>query len=120
MNACNGFGCGVVFKMDKSGNETVLHTFTGGADGASPLWGVIRDQSGNLYGAATGGGTSGNGVVYKVDTSGKETVLHNFTGGSDGGSPFGQVIFDGAGSLIGTTQSGGAHNEGVVYKVRLP
>ena len=77
---------GVVFKVDTSGHETVLYSFTGGADGSSPN-GVILDSAGNLYGTTTYGGASGAGVVFKVDTSGHETVLYSFTGGADGGNP---------------------------------
>src|SRR5208282_3849903 len=97
---------GVVFKVDPSGNETVLYTFTGGADGGYPLAGVIRDSAGNLYGTTNGGGASGAGVVFKVDTSGNETVLYTFTGGSDGGSPWGGVIRDSKGNLYGTADVG--------------
>jgi uncharacterized repeat protein (TIGR03803 family) len=110
-------GVGVVFKLDTAGNETVLHTLTGGADGGSPYAGVIRDSKGNLYGTAGQGGTENAGVVYKVDTTGKETVLHTFTGGIDGGQPSAGVIRDSAGNLYGTTLSGGAAKFGVVYKV---
>lgn len=76
-------GCGVVFKLDGTGKETVLHTFTAGADGAYPYGGVILDAEGNLYGTALAGGTGrcsdygpGCGVVFKVDATGKQTVLH--------------------------------------------
>jgi uncharacterized repeat protein (TIGR03803 family) len=71
---CNGIGCGAVFKLDPSGNETVLHSFTGGADGATPFDGLAMDSNGNLYGtAATGGNLTcpinppqGCGVVFKI------------------------------------------------------
>jgi uncharacterized repeat protein (TIGR03803 family) len=62
---------GVVYKLDKAGRETVLHSFTGGADGAYPEAGLIRDSAGNLYGTTEQGGTAGAGVVYKLDTAGK-------------------------------------------------
>ena len=94
---------GVVFKVDTAGQETVLYSFTGGADGGSPYAGVIRDSAGNLYGTTWDGGTANAGVVYKVDTAGQETVLYSFTGGADGGSPFAGVIRDSAGNLYGTT-----------------
>ena len=154
-----GFGYGVVFKVDAAGHETVLHSFTGGADGGNPYAGVIRDSAGNLYGTANGGGararawcsssirpasircctpsragpmaatptegvirdSAGNlygttngggasnaGVVFKMDTSGNETVLYSFTGGADGGNPLAGVIRDSAGNLYGTTNGGGA------------
>jgi uncharacterized repeat protein (TIGR03803 family) len=108
---------GVVFKIDTSGNETVLYTFTGGSDGGYPLGGVILDSKGNLYGTTNGGGASGAGVVFKIDTSGNETVLYSFTGGSDGGFPLAGVILDSKGNLYGTTNGGGASGAGVVFKV---
>ena len=63
---------GVLFKLDAAGTETVLHTFTGGADGLEPLAGLFRDRAGNLYGTTGGGGVtnsmcpSGCGVVFKI------------------------------------------------------
>jgi len=107
---------GVVYKVDGAGHETVLYTFTGGADGGGPYAGVIRDSNGNLYGTTYHGGTAGAGVVYKLDTVGQETVLYSFTGGADGGVPNG-VIRDPAGNLYGTTSGGGTANAGVVYKL---
>ena len=63
----------------------------GGADGVNPN-GLIRDSAENLYGTTYYGGTSGAGVVFKLDTTGKETVLYSFTGGADGGNPYAGVI----------------------------
>jgi uncharacterized repeat protein (TIGR03803 family) len=59
-------GYGVVYKVNTAGQETVLHSFTGGADGAFPSGGVIRDSAGNLYGTTQEGGTAGYGVVFKI------------------------------------------------------
>lgn len=110
-------GAGVVFKI-ASGNETALYTFTGGADGGTPLGNLILDSAGNLYGTTNVGGVDGAGVVFKVDPSGNETVLYTFTGGSDGGYPAWVVLaLDSDGNLYGTTSGGGASNAGVVFKV---
>lgn len=119
---------GVVFKLDPSGEFTVLYAFTGGADGGMPGAGVIRDSAGNLFGTTQYGGfgslcvpqalDGGCGVVFKVDPSGNETVLHAFSG-TDGSYPNG-IIFGAAGVLYGTASSGGAANGGVVYKLTLP
>jgi uncharacterized repeat protein (TIGR03803 family) len=113
--ACDGgLGCGTVYKLDTSGNLTVLHSFTGGSDGAAPQSGLVRDSLGNLYGAASYGGDLscyaplGCGVVYKIDSSGNFTVLHAFSGGSnDGENPFSTLVRDSAGNLYGTTYTGG-------------
>jgi uncharacterized repeat protein (TIGR03803 family) len=108
---------GVVYKLNTTGHETVLHSFMGGTDGANPYAGVTLDSAGNLYGTTSGGGSSGAGVVYKVDPSGHETVLYSFTGGADGGDPLAGVILDSAGNLYGTTYQGGSLYSGVVFKV---
>jgi uncharacterized repeat protein (TIGR03803 family) len=100
-------GCGVVFKVDTNGKETVLHAFTGGADGDRPSGTLIRDKTGNLYGVTSYGGKSGSGVVFKLDREGKETVLYNFTGTTDGNRPGGSLIRDQAGNFYGETLAGG-------------
>ena len=110
-------GWGTVFKLDATGHETVLYSFTGYGDGANPYAGLIRDAAGNLYGTTASGGTSGRGTVFKLDTTGNETILHNFTGNADGADPYAGLIQDSAGNLYGTTAEGGASNEGTVFKV---
>ena len=65
-NGGGASGRGVVFKIDKSGNETVLYSFTGGADGGNPYVGVILGPEGNLYGVADSGGASNAGVVFEI------------------------------------------------------
>jgi uncharacterized repeat protein (TIGR03803 family) len=113
-----GQGCGVVFKLDAStiSKETVLYSFTG-ADGISPYASLIRDDAGILYGTTCCGGSYGAGVVFKLDGTGKETVLHGFTGDADGGTPFAGLIRDKAGNLYGTTFAGGAYGVGTVFKL---
>src|ERR1022692_672141 len=108
---------GEVFELDAAGNETVLFSFPGPTDGEWPTAGVIRDPAGNLYGTTEYGGRANAGVVYKVNTAGREKVLYSFTGGADGSFPYAGVIRDSAGNLYGTTTAGGASNSGVVYKV---
>jgi uncharacterized repeat protein (TIGR03803 family) len=88
-----------------------------GADGSGPSAGVIGDSAGNLYGTTEYGGTANAGVVFKVDTSGHETVLYTFSSGADGSFPEAGVVRDTAGNLYGTTVLGGTLNCGVVYKV---
>ena len=63
---CNGLGCGTVFKISATGEETVLYRFSGGTDGGTPLAGLVMDSQGNLYGTTGAGGFAGNGVVFKI------------------------------------------------------
>ncbi len=124
--ACDAQGCGVVFKVDTTGTETVLYSFKGGPDGAGPEAVLIQDAQGNFYGTTSGGGSRccDSGAVFKLDTTGKETVLHRFGTGSDGHGPSGGLIRDAKGDLYGTTGSGGDMNCGggygcgVVFKLR--
>jgi uncharacterized repeat protein (TIGR03803 family) len=108
---------GVVFRIDATGNETILHSFRGGTDGASPYSGVLLSSSGALYGTTYQGGSSNAGVVFEIGPSGHEKILYTFTGGADGGNPYAGVIADSSGNLYGTTYYGGTGNAGVVYKV---
>ena len=97
--------------------KKVIYSFAGGSDGADPLAGLVRDGAGNLYGTTYAGGDYGSGTVFKLDTTGKEAVLHSFSGGPDGGYPYAGLILDAAGNLYGTADAGGAHNYGVVFEV---
>ncbi len=111
-------GYGVVFKVDTSGTEAVLHSFTGGKDGEYPVAELIRDTAGNLYGTTSGGGAHGLGTVFKLDTAGTETVLYSFAGGTtDGCDPYAGLLQDKVGNLYGTTYSCGASGVGTVFNV---
>ena len=115
---CNfGRGCGVVFKLDTNGIETVLYSFTGGADGAYPFSGLVRDPKGNLYGTTSGNSEINDyGTVFKIDPAGHETVLHNLTS-ADGKYPQAGVVLDAAGNIYGTTMVGGSFDFGTVFKI---
>jgi uncharacterized repeat protein (TIGR03803 family) len=117
-------GCGTVFKLDTDHQETVLYTFVGGSGGANPQAGLVRDAAGNFYGTTFYGGNPtcydgyrhGCGVVFRVDTGGKETVLHRFNG-SDGSNPYAGVLPDTSGNLYGTTFFGGSSRFGTLFKL---
>jgi uncharacterized repeat protein (TIGR03803 family) len=115
-------------------NETILYNFKGGAsDGSGPSGLLLRDSAGNLYGTAQEGGlvstpctdfqnsTVGCGIVFKLarTTTGQwtETVLHRFTGGTDGGNPNAGLVRDKAGNLYGTAAFGGVGKAGTVFKL---
>ena len=111
-SVCIETGCGTVFRLDPSGTETLLYEFNGGTDGANPLAALIRDQKGNLFGTAWNGGDlncnfgGGCGVVFKVDSNNKETVLYNVEATDGGGIPEAGLVRDAAGNFYGTTYGG--------------
>jgi uncharacterized repeat protein (TIGR03803 family) len=94
---------------------TVMHTFTGGDDGAFPEATLLVD-SGKIYGTAESGGRSNKGVVFQMTRKGAETVLYNFTGGSDGANPETDLVADKDGNLYGRTVAGGAYGYGTIFR----
>lgn len=115
-------GCGVIFKVSTTGEETVLHSFAGyPTDGSTPYSWLARDSAGNLYGTTSDGGAYGDGAVFKLDTTGNESLLYSFTGGADGANPGAGLFRDAAGNLYGTTESGGPRGCysgcGVIFKL---
>jgi uncharacterized repeat protein (TIGR03803 family) len=108
-----------VFKISPAGKETVLYRFSG-SDGEAPYGGVVRDAAGNLFGTTSSGGdpTCNCGTVFEVDTTGKETTLHAFTGAPDGATPQAGLVADAKGNLYGVTNSGGRYGySGTVFRV---
>jgi uncharacterized repeat protein (TIGR03803 family) len=111
------YGYGTIYKISRSGKFTLLYSFQGPPDdGREPFGELVRDKAGNLYGTTIQGGKSDDGTVFKLDTTGHETVLHSFSG-SDGAEPFAPVILDSKGNLYGTARQGGADNYGVVFRL---
>src|ERR1700690_1775589 len=140
-SGCNGYGCGTVFKLTHKNSGwilTPLYKFQAGNDGGFPTAGVTIGPDGTLYGTtAYGGGgpcsqggapTAGCGIVFNLKPPASactvvlcpwtETVLHRFTGGSDGAYPgFGNLVFDQAGSLYGTTEGDEFTNQATAFKL---
>ncbi len=130
---CSPNGCAVVFEIDTNGRYKVLHRFTGPPDGAFPNEVNLLWFDGLLYGVTPFGGTgtscglsSGCGTVFKINPkTGKETILYQFSGGTDGAVPSVGLMRDKAGNFYGTTRYGGTGNCdaypgtgcGVVYKL---
>jgi len=111
-------GVGTVFKIDSSGAETILHAFSNlDADGAFPSDGLIWDPAGNLYGITNAGGIHGAGVVFRINTLGRERTLYRFSAIPDRSEPVAGLARDSAGNLYGTTLFGGAYNDGSVFKL---
>ncbi|MBV8584148.1 MAG: hypothetical protein JO241_09145, partial [Candidatus Eremiobacteraeota bacterium] len=116
-----GKGCGTIFSVTTSGKERVLYRFNGGADGATPQAGLIQ-VAGKLYGTTAYGGKNGCyggcGIVFEVDTSGRQRTVYAFKGGSDGAYPVASLAYVN-GLLYGTTYQGGRRNRGTVFQVSL-
>lgn len=125
-------GAGTVFELSPGAggvwSEKVLYSFNppafGGTDGFNLYAdGLALDGAGNLYGTTISGGSSCYcGTVFELSPGANgtwtEKVLHRFTGGNDGGAPFGTTpVLDAAGNLYGVTNWGGAHDYGVVYEL---
>lgn len=103
--------CGVVFGVNLDGKETVVHTFSGGKDGATPVATLVYSH-GILYGTSLGGGAQGQGAAYSITLSGKFKTLHSF--GVSDNWPTGMVMVNGV--LYGTTD-GHTDNVGVIYSL---
>ena len=103
------FGNGEVFELSPTQGGytlTTLYTFQGGADGGHPMYGVLLDPAGNLYGTTQVGGSTVCGTVFELTRSGAnwtKTTLYAFQGGSDGCQPSGPLARDSAGNLYGGT-----------------
>jgi uncharacterized repeat protein (TIGR03803 family) len=109
-------GCGTVFKITPTGEETVLHLFAAApADGAGPSV-LIQGSDGNFYGTTAIGGANNAGTVFRLTPGGVETILYSFTGGSDGAYAEG-LVQGSDGNFYGTTSGGGANNAGTVFRL---
>jgi uncharacterized repeat protein (TIGR03803 family) len=112
---------GTVFKLTAGSNgswqETILYSFPKQAGSCqNPFSNIVFDANGNLYGTTLNGGTWGVGCVYEMSPAGEFTVLHEFGESTDGGAPFGNLVFS-QGSLYGTTSGGGENSQGTIFKV---
>jgi uncharacterized repeat protein (TIGR03803 family) len=133
-SARGGTASGIAFRLvPKNGVwiQDILYNFNSAIEGGAPDGGLIIDSAGNLYGMLYDGGNancfgSGCGAVFELSpptVAGgpwKETTLHTFTGGQDGGTLFGQLTRDKLGNLYGTASDGGLHGQGTVFKLKPP
>jgi len=127
--SCPG-GCGTVYRLRPSPtacqaalcpwSESVLYRFQGGTDAFYPTGDLAFDSTGAIYGTTYIGGTGGPGTVWKLTPTGgdwSESIAWNFTGsGSDGGNPYGGVVFDSTGNMYGTS-SAASNSQGAVWEL---
>jgi uncharacterized repeat protein (TIGR03803 family) len=111
---------GTVFKLTPAGVESVLYSLDPNKDGYNEEAPLVEDAAGNLYATTFNGGTFLKGSVFIVNsTTGNESTLYNFTGRSDGSSPYAGLTLDASGqNLFGTTYGGG-FGFGTVFKINL-
>ena len=119
--SCGGLGCSVIFKLSPDGNESTVFSFSGyptdGADANGPL---LMDPAGNLYGTTFGGGTEADsdGTIFKIDPTGKETILYQFSK-ANGMLLLWGLIRDRTGNIYGTTTQGGANGLGTIFRLKV-
>lgn len=117
---CPG-GCGTIFKVDIAGKFTVIHRFERESTGMRPYT-VTLDGAGNLYGSSNGGHTNcglGCGIVFKIDLSGKYSIVHAFSG-KDGAGPGALLFDDKTGTMYSVTKQGGSSNWGTIFQIQNP
>jgi uncharacterized repeat protein (TIGR03803 family) len=118
---------GTIFRITAAGEETVLYAFPGSANVTNPYNPLIQGSDGNFYGTTDNGGNANNacgadgcGALYKITTTGNETVLHLFAGSPiDGAFPIGNLLQGSDGNFYGTTSEGGQFDGGTVFQITL-
>ena len=113
-----GYGCGTVFKMDSSGNVTVLYSFSGQSDGNFPQAPLIQGADGYFYGTTSAGGANGYGTIFKIDALGNLQVLYSLSN-TNGGGPVAALLQAADGNLYGTTTAipNSSTSGGEVFKI---
>jgi uncharacterized repeat protein (TIGR03803 family) len=107
---------GTLYRMSPAGTVTILHHFTSGGDGSRPLGALVQAADGDFYGTTSAGSPFQAGTVFRMTPAGSLTTLHAFTGGADGGSPYGGLVEGADGQLYGTTYAGGSA-AGVLFRI---
>jgi uncharacterized repeat protein (TIGR03803 family) len=120
-NACERFGCGTVFELNKSEGyqSKIILRFTG-ENGLNPVADLYLDSANNLYSTTAGGGTFDDGIAFSLGFSAHkwtETVLYSFGNGADGASSWASLTPDGKGGFFGTTRGGGVNGAGTVFQL---
>jgi uncharacterized repeat protein (TIGR03803 family) len=116
---------GCLFELPRNSNGSFgplkrIYSFKGRPDGTLPAGSPAVDSLGNIYGATTGGGSKGIGIVFRFSPSGNGwtgKLLHNFTDTPDGSRPAAGPTVDPAGNIYGTTFAGGTSHAGTVWQI---
>jgi uncharacterized repeat protein (TIGR03803 family) len=116
---------GTIYKLTHgkgAWTESVLYSFKGGTDGASPISSLVADAAGNLYGTTSDGGAASCtcGIIFKMTPGGNgkwtESVVYRFPGTPQPGFAYNGMVADSTGSFYGATVHGGSGNDGAIYQ----
>jgi uncharacterized repeat protein (TIGR03803 family) len=111
---------GTVFRISPSGEASDLHVFVRGpSDGGRISSAVIQASDGNLWGVTPFGGAADTGIVFRLGLDGTYTVMHQFTGGVEGGEPSGSLAQGADGALYGITFLSGENDRGTIFRITL-
>jgi uncharacterized repeat protein (TIGR03803 family) len=110
-------GAGTVFSLTSTGMLTTLYRFSGLSDGGQPYGGLVEGSDSNFYGTTYGGGVSGAGTLFRVNSQGTLTTLYSFSGGADGANPAAGLVPGPNNSFFGTTYGGGVSTAGTVFVI---
>lgn len=109
---------GAIYRVSSGGTTSLLHAFTGGADGSDPSGSLLIDASGNIWGTTRAGGdSSGDGAVFELSSSGALLQSFDLSVSTTGQTPSGGLVMDSSGNLYGTAYGGGDFGSGDVFKV---
>lgn len=111
-------GNGVIYQLTPAGQFSVVYTFSGGTDGASPVAALIVGKDGALYGSTYRLGSGGAGTIFKFTTGGQLTTIYSFSG-SDGGYVEAPLLETKAGTFFGVASGGGEYSDGTVFKLKV-
>jgi uncharacterized repeat protein (TIGR03803 family) len=106
---------GTVYKITPSGLFTTLYSFDVTPHGDYPVAPLVQGTDGNFYGTTVNGGASNQGIVFRITSSGKLTVLYSF--GTTGSQPYSPIIQGTDGNFYGTTAFGGSAGGGIAFKI---
>ena len=110
-------GYGTIFKMTPAGILTVLHSLSSAADGANCYGSLVKGSDNNFYGTTNGGGTTGQGTIFKITPAGVYTVLRQMNQATDGGHSQSDLIQATDGNFYGMAYSGGPNFSGTIFKI---
>jgi len=110
-------GYGTVFKITSGNTFSALYSFTNGADGATPLAGLVQGANGNFYGTTSAGGLNSFGTVFQITPAGQLNAFYSFANGSDGAFPQAPLVRGSGGSLYGVAAGGGVNGNGTIFTI---